>query len=126
MRSIRNAADLARALDGAMDPDLRRVLSLRRDQLGPDLGEYCHIILVQRGDTLAAVEAEADVPIGTNLVTGARLGEPDFTPSFDYAARHGGWIEAVASTSDDFTLALFLPDRVDIDPLLLCLVRRAL
>ena len=63
MLSIRSSADMDRALDGPMDPQLRRLLTLRRDQLlanvNIDLGDVAHIIVAFRSDTLATVEAEA-------------------------------------------------------------------
>lgn len=128
MISIRSSADLARAFEGALDPPLRRLLTLRRDQLigdtDLDLSDIAHMIVVQRGDTLAAVEAEAGIPLATNLVDGSRYGEPGFTTSFEFVERHpGGWLEAVLILSDDgYGVALFVPDRIDTDPKLLLLL----
>lgn len=128
MISIRSSADLVRALDGPLPPDLRRLLIQRRDQLSNgadvDLSELVHVIVAQPGDTLATIEAEAEVPIATNYADGSRLGEPDFTPSFEFVRHHyGGWTEAVLILSDDgFAVALFVPDRSDTDPDLLRLL----
>jgi hypothetical protein len=110
MISIRSSADMARALAGALDPPIRRLLTLRRDQLlehkDYDLGELAHFIIVEPCDTLATVSAEAGLPIPF--------------PSFEYVKRHGGWLEAVLILSDDgFGVALFVPDRIDLDPALL-------
>jgi predicted metal-dependent peptidase len=132
MISIRSSADMAETLSSLLDPDLRRLLTERRDQLldydGYDLGDLVHIIVVQQhADTLAAVEAEAGVPLATNLVDGGQLGEPDFEPCFEYVERHGGLYEAVLVLSDDgFGLVLIVPDRIDTDPDLLALLRRQL
>ncbi len=132
MISIRNSADMERALGNVLDPALRLLLTQRRDQLAEntdfDLAELAHIIVACPGDTLAAVEAEAGVPIGRNVVDGSRLGEPDFTPSFEYVEQHpGGWFEAAMILSDDgFGIVLFVPDRIDVDPMLSLLMRRAL
>lgn len=117
MISIRSSADMARALAGALDPPLRKLLELRRDQLldydGYDFGERAHFIIVQGGDTLAAIETEAGFPLPF--------------PSFEFVERHGAWLEAVLIVSDDgFGIMLFVPDRIDIDPaLLLPLLARA-
>ena len=128
MLSIRNSADMNRALASLLDPALRRLLTLRRDQLaedGLDLHEIVHIIIVRPGDTLAEVEAEAGVAIATNLVDGSRLGDPEFEPLFEYVTRNDGWLEAVMITSDSgFGLVLFVPDTIDVDPAINLLLRR--
>jgi hypothetical protein len=128
MLSIRNNADMDRALVSLLDPALRRLLTLRRDQLtedGLDLNEIVHILIVRPGDTLAEVEAEAGVAIATNLVDGSRLGDPEFEPLFEYVTRKDGWLEAVMILSDDgFGLVLFVPDTIDVDPAISLLLRR--
>lgn len=128
MLSIRNSADMDRALVSLLDPALRRLLTLRRDQLaedGLDLEEIVHIIIVRPGDTLAEVEAEAGVAIATNLVDGKRLGDPDFQALFEHVTRNDGYLEAVMILSDDgFGLVLFVPDTIEIDPAISLLLRR--
>jgi predicted metal-dependent peptidase len=129
MISIRSSAAMVETLSHLLDPDLRRLLTERRDQLlgydGYDLGDLVHIIVAQPGDTLAAIEAEAGVPLATNLVDGCQRGEPDFEPCFEYVERHGCWLEAVLILSDDgFGVVLLVPDRIDSDPALLALLRR--
>ncbi|WP_380783486.1 hypothetical protein [Sphingomonas sp. R86520] len=111
-----------------LDPALRRLLTLRRDQLAEDglgLDEIVHIIVVRPDDTLAEVEAEAGVAIATNLVDGSRLGDPEFEPLFEYVTRKDGFLEAVMITSDSgFGLVLFVPDTLDVDPAISLLLRR--
>lgn len=128
MLSIRNSADMNGALASLLDPVLRRLLTLRRDQLaedGLDLDEIVHIIIVRPGDTLVEVEAEAGVAIATNLVDGSRLGDPEFEPLFEYVTRKDGWLEAVMIlSSDGFGLVLFVPDTIDVDPAISLLLRR--
>ncbi|MBA2935311.1 hypothetical protein HZF05_14580 [Sphingomonas sp. CGMCC 1.13654] len=116
MLSIRSSADMARALASPLDAELLRLLALRRDQLteyeGYDLGDLAHFIIVQPGDTLAAVETEAGWPI-----SGEEAG-------FEWVQHHAGWHEAVLILSDDgFGVSLWVPDSLDIDPALLALVR---
>ena len=111
MISIHNSADLARALADPLDPALRRLLELRRDQLtagtDADLGDLVHIVVAQPVDTLAALEAEAGVPLGADN-------------HFEWTERHGWWLEAVTVLNDDgYAVALFVPDRIGIDPALL-------
>ena len=128
MISIRSTADMARALASPIDADLKRLLALRRDQLlacdGHDLGELAHFVVVEPADTLAAIEEVVGMPLATNLVDGSKYGDPGFTPNFEYVERHGAWFEAVMILSDDgFGIVLLVPDRPDIDPTLLGLVR---
>ncbi|WP_288338444.1 hypothetical protein [uncultured Sphingomonas sp.] len=111
MLSIRSSAEMEAALGSLLDPALRALLTERRDQLvedtGLDLADLVHVIVAQRGDTLAAVEAEAGVPIAED-------------PPFEWVQRHGRWLEAVIVLSDDgFGVALFVPDCVTTDPALL-------
>lgn len=112
MISIRSSADLERAMADPMDPDLRRLLALRRDQLldggDADLGELVHIVVVEpRRDTLAAVEAEAGVPLAGGGWT-------------EWVRRDGAWLEAVTITDDGgFAVAVFVPDLIGVDPDLL-------
>lgn len=129
MITIRNTADMARALASTLDADLLRLLALRRDQLlehdGYDLGALAHFIVAERFDTLAEIETAAGVPLATNMIDGSKQGDPGFTTSFEYVERHGGaWFEAVLIVSDDgFGIVLLVPDRPDIDTALLGLVR---
>lgn len=111
MLSIRSSADMEAALGSLLDPVLRALLIERRNQLvedtGLDLADLVHVIVAQRGDTLAAVEAEAGVPLAED-------------PPFEWVQRHGRWLEAVVILSDDgFGVALFVPDCVTTDPALL-------
>lgn len=101
MRSLRSSVDLAQALAGPMDPVLRDLLTLRRDQWledqDVDLADLVHIIIGEPEDTLSGLEAEAGVP----------LSDP---ATFEFIERHNTWIEAVLILSDEgFGLALFLP-----------------
>ena len=127
MINITSSADLAQTLDAPLDMALRQLLILRCGQLidgmTTDLAEIAQFVIVQAGDTLEAVEAAAGLPLATNLVDGSRLGEAEFTPSFEFVERHPGWIEAALILSDDgFATVLFIPDRDDIDDRLLALV----
>lgn len=129
MISIRSSADLARVLNGCLEPHLRTLLTLRRDQLigdgDEDLGELAHFIIVRDGDTFAAVEAEAGVALSTNPIDGRRLGNPDFEPLFEYVRRESGFLEAVMILNDDgFAVVLLVPDTITIDPAITLLLRR--
>ena len=113
MISIRSSAAFDRAMGEAMNPDLRQLLLLRRDQLLPgadtDLGDLVHVVVAGQGDTLAAVEAEVGFPL-----------RGDDAP-VEWVERHPGrWLEAALIVSDDFTVALFARDCLCVtDPALL-------
>lgn len=116
MISIRSSADMAWALSILLEPQLRHMLELRRDQLAGDgsidIAETAHLIVVQPKDTFVAVEREAAIALHP------------YDHWFEWAERHpGGWIEAVATVTDDFTVVLLVPDRPGIDPRLLDLIR---
>lgn len=117
MLDIRNSADLARAFEGPLDPALRDLLVLRRDQLlaygDTELGNLAHFIVVQAKDSLGDVEAEAGFPL-----TG------DDVP-FEFVERHAsGWLEAVIIVSDDgFGVVVLARDCITTDPALLLSLR---
>lgn len=109
MLSIRDTTALNCAMADCMARDLQDVLMRRRDQITEggqyDLSELAHVIVIEQGDTLTAVEAEAGIPLRDD-------------PPFEFIERHtGGWLEAVVILSDDgFGLAFFVPDSDAIDP----------
>lgn len=109
MLSIRDTAALNSAMADCIPRDLQDVLMCRRDQITEDgqydLSEVAHVIVIEPGDTLGAVETEAGMPLTDD-------------PPFEFIERHpGGWSEAVIILSDDgFGLAFFVPDGDAIDP----------
>jgi len=112
MLTIRSSADLARALDDPLDPVVRRLLTLRCDQLleggVADIGDAVTFIVARRGDTLAAVEAEVGLPIAGD------------ESAVEWTRRHpGGWLEAAVITSDDHATAIFAANCICTDPDLL-------
>lgn len=127
--TIRCSAEMARALDSPLDDDLKALLRHRRDQLldgfdDYDLGELTHFTVATASDTAASIEAALGFDPTVNLVDGSRLGDPDFTPSWEWIERHAGWVEiAFVLTDDGFGHVLLIPDDADIDPTLLALCR---
>ena len=117
MLIIRNAADLARALDSPIEPQLKHMLALRRDQLFTDtggdheLGDLVHFIVIESLDTIADIETGIGFPLFTE-------------PAFEWVQDHFGWLEGIVILSDDgFGIALFVPDRDGIDPEMLSVLR---
>lgn len=103
-------------LDEVLDPELRALLTTRRDQLladaiGYELGELAHFIVAEPGDPIDEIEAAANYPL---------IAEP----AFEWTVDHGGWFEAVTVLSDDgFGIVLLVPDCEGVDPTLLNLLR---
>ena len=117
MLIIRNAADLVRALDSPIDPQLKRLLAIRRDQLFTDtggdyeLGELVQFVVAQPHDKVAVIEKDIGFPLFTE-------------PAFEWVQDHGGWLEGIVILSDDgFGIALFVPDHDGIDPRMLSVMR---
>ena len=115
MHIIRTWAELAAYLDSPITPDLNTLLQTRRDQLMEygalsELGEF---IIIQPGDTMAAICKETGWPIVMEDV-----------PTFEWVQRHGSVWELPFVLSDTGAgHVLFVPDAEGIDPDLLDLCR---
>lgn len=117
MRIISNGTDLAAKLASAVDPPLNALLIGRRDQLLTDtyheyeIGELVRWVLVDPGDTLAAIEAA----VGRSI---------DHDPPWEWVMRHGRLYEATIVLSDDgYGVILIVPDEEGIDPTLISHLR---
>ncbi|WP_394652428.1 hypothetical protein [uncultured Sphingomonas sp.] len=119
MRIIDNSELLDQALD---PPDCSAVSRLLADRA--DLIDLATFVIVETGDTLQDIETAAGVPIATNLVDGARFGDPAFVPSFEWVQDHGNLYEAPIILSDDGAgVILIVPDSPGVDATLLDLLR---
>jgi len=91
---------LARAAATTPDPQLRRILELRCDQLGPpgswEPENLARFHVVEPGDTLADIEAALGFAPLVNYVD-----DPDSAFPPEWAEDHGGWLELVFILSDD-------------------------
>ena len=122
MNIIKTALALERALASPIDADLHRILTLRRDQLGENFGDYAHFIIVGPGDRLADVEAALGFPIATNIY-GIGYGQPDFQPCWEWVEHHSGLFELVFVLDDELATVVLVPDDPGTDPTLLQLCR---
>jgi len=118
MLIITNAATMGVVLNLPLSPPIKALLVIRRDQLlsvnpdGCDIGELAHWIIVQPGDTLAAIEKAAGFPIA-----------PD--PPWEWVLTHDGILEAPIIFNDDgFGVVLIVPDVEGVDRTLLTLLHR--
>ena len=128
MISIRDSQSMEFALSCPLDPQLRMLLLKRLDMLSEfsdfDLSELAHFVIVEPGDTLATIEAELGFSPFVNFVDGARYPDPAFTKSWEWLIDHGPWFEVVFATSDSgFGINLLVPNRPDVNPMLLALLK---
>ena len=79
-------------LEEVSDPALRQLLALRFTQLAADQpydpDEIGYFVLVESGDTLAAIEAETGCWLVTSPFSDARYGDADYRPLFEFAEEH--------------------------------------
>jgi hypothetical protein len=121
MQVITDLGDLARV----RFPGLRGMLTQRLNQIelrdGEALADVGAFFVAEGGDGVAAVEAATGCPIVTSHCDASRFGDDEFSPSFEWLEHHAdaGCFELCFVTSDDFFVALFVPDAPGIDPELL-------
>ena len=129
MITLRTTAAVKSTIALLADNQLRSLLTERFDQLTNawediDLSDLTHFLIIQAGDTAAEAEHELGWSLLVNSVDGARFGQPDFTPSWEWIEDHGGWYEAVYILSDDgFGISLFVQDHPATDTELLAMCR---
>jgi len=125
MQIIRTAAEAA----NIADPELRTLVQKTIAALNPD-GSYNpdelgYFLIVQPGDTLAAVSKQIGFDILANRWTGKRFGDADFTPSFEFAVEHTGYWEMVYVLDQAGSgVDVFVPKTSSTDPQLLAMCQR--
>lgn len=108
-RFVDNAGFMDNAVftDGALEEDYE-----------PDIPGY--FVLVEAGDSVAALEAQTEAWIFSSPFSKARYGDPGFTPCFEVLEEHAGCYEMVFVPGDgDFGIGIFIPKQADIDKELL-------
>lgn len=109
---------LYESLPAISQPGLSRLLTLRRQQCGSLAG----CVLVEPGDTAAALEQALGLSIVTSLFGEVRFPNDDYVSSFEVIEDHGDGYEMVFITDDDTgSTVLFIPKRADMDAELLSL-----
>lgn len=118
MQIITDTATFNLAVNSPIDPAIKALLVMRRDQLLSDtlgeydIGELAHWIIVAPGDPLAAIEVAAGFPIAHD-------------PPWEWVLNHSGIMEAPIVISDDgFGVVLIVPLDQGIDRELLRLLQR--
>ena len=89
MLSISDGEALTRALSSTIDDRLKRLLQLRRDQLGGDITEQAHFAIVQPIDTATDLQQIIGFSVLENPADGTCVGEPDFYPGWEWIEDHG-------------------------------------
>jgi hypothetical protein len=103
------------------DPDVRQLAWRRFQQITAgevyDYDRHGELIVVEPGDTVAALEEACGCAILHNPFDGTRFGDKDFAPVFEAIEEHAGCFEIVAILNDDgFGVALFVPKRPGVAP----------
>ena len=99
-------------------PGLQRLLNQRYQQCGSLHG----FVLVEPGDTSAALEQALGLCIVTSLFGEVRFPDEDYVPSFEVIEDHGDGYEMVFITDDDTgSTVLFIPKSAGMDAELLSL-----
>ncbi len=103
------------------DPDIRALVELRFTQLIDDEPydpEVCgYMIVVEVGDTVAALEQESGCPILGNFVDATRFRDPGYVPSSEYLDEHASCYEMAFIHGVD----IFIPKVAGIDAELLAM-----
>ncbi len=128
MLSLHEKSHFTNLSDHPLQPAVAALLNLRITQLtradGIDLADLTHFLVIQPGDTMAAVEREVGFTPLTNLSDGSTYGSPDFTPSWEWIEDHNGCFELVYIVSDDgFAFVVIVENLLGVDAQLLALCR---
>ena len=111
------------------NPDIRGLVEQRFAEICAgepyDYDSHGYTIVVEPGDSVAALEEESSCPILHNLFDDTRYGHPDFSPSFEALEEHPTCYEMVFILNDDgFGITIFIPKAkgIDADLLAMCAI----
>jgi hypothetical protein len=95
-------------LNTIIDPDIRKLVTLRLAQLDPNLPTP--MIIIEAGDSLTDIEKEIGFSILTNLFDDISYPDPDFMPFCEVLEDHGGCYEMLYILGDgDEAVEIFIP-----------------
>lgn len=114
------------SVNGINNPDIRALVEQRFTEITDgetyDADIHGYFIVVEPGDSVAALEQEVGCPIMHNLFDDVPFGDPDFTPCFEVLEEHAGCFEMVFIMGDgDGGTGIFVPKQESIDPDLLAM-----
>ena len=123
MLILRDPASVVRLTN----PDMRSLVEQRFAQVCAgepyNYDQHGYMIVVEPGDSVAALEEETCCGILNDPYENTRYGNPDFAPSFDIMEEHHECYEMLFITNDDgFGITLFIPkaEGIDADLLAMC------
>jgi hypothetical protein len=125
MLSLKTTASMRLAVEACPYPELKQLLALRIAQLSEgdsavELGDLMHIIIVEAGDLLCCVSAEAGFNPLECFIDGSVYGDSDFMPSWEWIEVHEGWVELAYILDDEgFTVVFFIERSAGTDQALL-------
>ena len=121
-----HAVDLIPELE--LYPDIRQLVLQRFTELCDgsddpyDADELGYMIVVQPGDTVAALESECGFPILHNYFDPhIQFRNPEFVPSFEALDDHGFCFELTIILGGDFGIGIFVPKTAGVDSDLLAM-----
>jgi len=125
MQSFDTAKAIARAPRLMTDPKLKNLLTDRvRDWTARGLLNLTHVVIIEVGDTDAAINEDLGFSPLVNALDGKRYGMEGFVLPFDYIEDHGGWFELFVTVGNDgFAFVVFVRNREGVDPELLGMCR---
>ena len=96
------------------DPEIRHLVVQRYTEVCAgepyDYDSHGSMIVVEPGDTVAALEREGSCCILHNLFDDTRYPDPDFSPSFEALDEHAGCYEMLFILNDEgFGITYFIP-----------------
>ncbi len=127
MMLLHDRATMAHALTLELEPRLHTLLQARVAALTTaeyDLTDYTEFLIVEPGDSEADIIREVGFSPLVSPIDGARFGEAEFQPHWDWLGQHYGWFEMVVTFGSTFAYILLIQDDEDALPDLLMLCRR--
>ena len=125
MISVTDPASFEAAIENTTDDTLRRMLASRlRLYRAGCLLDLTMLLVLEPGDTAGDVRRATGLNPLVSPIDGSRYAAPGFEPYWDYLELTGGWYEWICCAGDTgYATVLLVPDRPDIDPELLGMLR---
>lgn len=114
MLSIPDTATAAAVLAQPLDPELRTLIEGRlADAAAIGLAELTHLVVVERGDPLAAIQDELGWSPLVHPIDGTFYGDTAFQPYWGWIENHGSHYELVHAIGNDGFAVILLVERAN-------------
>lgn len=113
------------AISRVQFPGIRQVLTQRISQIelreGEALTDVGAFFVVEKGDCISCIQTVTGCHLVSDPFEDCRFGDDDFVPSFEWLEHHmpEECFEITFMMTDDYFVAVFVPDDPGIDPELL-------